>query len=544
MKSKSTISKKLFAFLIFCFLNISISFAQTFPLANTSCTSKDLEVVLAKLTGGDLCNSCPTATTLTRTLTLGINNTTGSTRGAFAFWGTIEVYSGTTSALISSTTRTGCAGPLAPNSITSLDFGTITYTCGDIIKIINIWMAWTTPGGTCPINPLDISPKCGQIPSITVNGGVNGEFALIDSQCGSDSGAIDLTPTGGTAPYVYLWTASAGGIIPEGQSINQDLTELVPGTYSVRIIDANGCVTYKTRTIIATLPPIAVFANTNNINVACGALTTSFLNYTNSGTAACLISGSVSSTLSSQTPVDVCGGTVTESWTLMDAYGREITTTRVISVSPAALPIMTAPEDITVACGGLPLPSTISFSNELNGTCLINEISNPSTFSTAPNSCGGNVTETWTAIDTCGRTLDSVSRTITVSPTALPIMTAPEDITVACADDVPAMISLTAIDNCCGSITVEGVDATTQGNCDNSFSIVRTWTFFDVCGNSSSAAQTINVFDDIAPVAPEAPASITVACADDVPAMTSLTAIDNCNGSITVEGVDANTTER
>jgi gliding motility-associated-like protein len=114
-------------------------------------------------------------------------------------------------------------------------------------------------------------------------------------------------------------------------------------------------------------------------------------------------------------------------------------------------------------------------------------------------------------------------------------------ITVACAGDVPAMTSLTAIDNCCGANTVEGVDAITQGNCDNSFSIVRTWTFFDVCGNSSSVEQTINVFDDIAPVTPEAPEDITVACAGDVPAMTSLTAIDNCCGAITVEGVDAET---
>ena len=61
MKSKITISKKVFAFLIFSFLSVSAAFSQTFPPANTSCTSGDLELVGATLSGGDLCNSCPTS---------------------------------------------------------------------------------------------------------------------------------------------------------------------------------------------------------------------------------------------------------------------------------------------------------------------------------------------------------------------------------------------------------------------------------------------------------------------------------------------------
>ena len=108
MKSKITISKKLFVFLIFSLLSVSVSLAQSVPPDNTSCTSSDLSVVAAKLTGGDLCNSCATQTVLTRTLTLAINNTTGSTRAAFAFWGTLEIYSGVDGSLISSTTRSGC----------------------------------------------------------------------------------------------------------------------------------------------------------------------------------------------------------------------------------------------------------------------------------------------------------------------------------------------------------------------------------------------------------------------------------------------------
>jgi gliding motility-associated-like protein len=48
---------------------------------------------------------------------------------------------------------------------------------------------------------------------------------------GSD-GSIDLSVSGGTQPYTYAWSNG---------SINEDLSNLVAGTYTVNIIDANGC---------------------------------------------------------------------------------------------------------------------------------------------------------------------------------------------------------------------------------------------------------------------------------------------------------------
>src|SRR5665811_1170987 len=86
---------------------------------------------------------------------------------------------------------------------------------------------------------------------------------------------------------------------------------------------------------------------------------------------------------------------------------------RIITVSPAALPTMSAPAAITVDCGAVPATSTISFSNNLTGGCLISGTSATSTFTATPDACGGTVTETWTATDVCGRTITSVSRIIT-----------------------------------------------------------------------------------------------------------------------------------
>src|SRR5204863_3204731 len=96
----------------------------------------------------------------------------------------------------------------------------------------------------------------------------------------------------------------------------------------------------------------------------------------------------------------------------------------------------------------------------------------------------------------------------------------PADITVSCASDVPAAnnSAVVATDNCVGPVTITHNDIRTTGICDNRFSIARTYTATDACGNASSKTQTITVNDQTAPVITSIPANVTVSCAGDVPA--------------------------
>jgi len=71
-------------------------------------------------------------------------------------------------------------------------------------------------------------------------------------------------------------------------------------------------------------------------------------------------------------------------------------------------------------------------------------------------------------------------------PPAVPA--APADLNLECADDVPPPVTLTAVDNCDGAITVSPTVQVTPGLSLNDFVIVRTWTFTDLCGNSSSVS--------------------------------------------------------
>ncbi|MCX6257832.1 MAG: T9SS type A sorting domain-containing protein, partial [Bacteroidia bacterium] len=62
---------------------------------------------------------------------------------------------------------------------------------------------------------------------------------------GANTGSVDLSVTGGTFPYTYLWS---NGIL------NQDLSGVTAGLYSVTVTDANGCT--ATSSITLTQPTL------------------------------------------------------------------------------------------------------------------------------------------------------------------------------------------------------------------------------------------------------------------------------------------------
>lgn len=71
--------------------------------------------------------------------------------------------------------------------------------------------------------------------------------AVVEVACnGEQTGGVILTPTGGTAPYTYTWSNG---------TFFKDLTNVFPGSYSVDIVDANGC-TFSTSFEIGESTPI------------------------------------------------------------------------------------------------------------------------------------------------------------------------------------------------------------------------------------------------------------------------------------------------
>jgi len=79
--------------------------------------------------------------------------------------------------------------------------------------------------------------------------------------CGNANGSITITASGGVGPLQY----SIDGIIFQ---TGNNFTTLTPGTYTVTVKDANGCLTTKTVTIANTNGPQVLTAVI--INAACG----------------------------------------------------------------------------------------------------------------------------------------------------------------------------------------------------------------------------------------------------------------------------------
>ncbi|MFZ9661996.1 MAG: SprB repeat-containing protein, partial [Chitinophagaceae bacterium] len=229
--------------------------AQTYTDFVTSCTSKDLLIQDAEVSGGDACNECANGFPITRNLTLYINNRTSSYRANFKFWATLVIIDPTSKTPNREIPISGCQGPINPNSINKIDFGPLEpFMCGSKLLLKDIILAWTDASklsrNECDnINLSNISPKCGVLPEILVRSGMVVFENVSQGTCSNGKptdAAIDLKVEGGTpgpvVDYRYAWTASNGGEIPAGQKSLQDLSGLKKsGRYSVTITDANNC---------------------------------------------------------------------------------------------------------------------------------------------------------------------------------------------------------------------------------------------------------------------------------------------------------------
>lgn len=77
--------------------------------------------------------------------------------------------------------------------------------------------------------------------------------------CGNTNGTTAVAASGGTAPYVYLWSNS---------STNANLSSLLPGSYTVTVTDANLCVKVQTVNVGNSSAPVISNPIVQNLNCA------------------------------------------------------------------------------------------------------------------------------------------------------------------------------------------------------------------------------------------------------------------------------------
>ena len=81
---------------------------------------------------------------------------------------------------------------------------------------------------------------------------------IVDVSCyDGTNGSVNLTVTGGTAPYTYMWSNGA---------TTEDLSNLAPGTYTVTVTDTNG---FTASTTAVVDEPLELIATATHVNVNC-----------------------------------------------------------------------------------------------------------------------------------------------------------------------------------------------------------------------------------------------------------------------------------
>jgi len=117
------------------------------------------------------------------------------------------------------------------------------------------------PSGTYSVTVMD-SNNCSKSATITITqpaAPLTVSLTGTDVLCFGDStGAVDLSVSGGTQNYTYIWS---------NDSTSQDLINITANTYSVTVTDANNCIATASITIIQPAAPLAT--TISGINVLC-----------------------------------------------------------------------------------------------------------------------------------------------------------------------------------------------------------------------------------------------------------------------------------
>ena len=221
---------------------------------------------------------------------------------------------------------------------------------------------------------------------------------------------------------------------------------------------------------------------------------------------------------------DPCNITITRAWSLVDACGNTAENqVQTITVKDTIRPTYTRPENITIYRDD---NGFVTIDTNTSGTpSSVHDNCTPAPTVTyrdeePVNDCEGSYhfNRVWRVVDACGNmSLSDSVQLIMVSDTIKPTFMTPLDTTIFTDDscNYDASISVTGEptevhDNCSRNIEPTYSDTITNGTCQGSYVIFRTWHLEDDCGNAAEdQIQTITVMDNTAPTF-TAPADTTI----------------------------------
>ena len=134
-------------------------------------------------------------------------------------------------------------------------------------------------------------------------------------------------------------------------------------------------------------------------------------------------------------------------------------------------------------------------------------------------------TRIYTATDGCGLT-SAHTQTVVVVDEVAPVLTVPSNATFSCSEG-PTYTAAVASDACDGNIAVtEGEPIIVDGDCPGEYTVHRSFSATDLCGNTSTGAQVIHI-QDLTPPVLAMPADVILPCGSSF-VYPPATATDDC----------------
>ncbi|MES2811244.1 MAG: hypothetical protein V4670_02135, partial [Bacteroidota bacterium] len=324
----------------------------------------------------------------------------------------------------------------------------IQWSCGELLSLKNIFIGWgnSVASNVCNVEDCDLGPKCfkyGIDTNFIVITPIKPDFTSVGT-CPPNNLAqtyvFTSTATGGVLPYVsYKWDITKNGVPISNPSLPDSPFYGSPLTIDFSNYGGAGDYEVVLTIVDSNTPPTTAVGLPKTISVTSCCVPS----------ATCLLSS-----------IDIEGCAIP---------------------SPLTNPSLVFNYN---ACG-----KTVTMTSSDSGDTLI-----------CSDGDGADFTRTYTLFFD-GVSIATCAQSIKVNDTTSPVLpvTLPQNTTVSC-DNVPANSSITANDACAGDITVLGVDSITSTSCASQYTIKRTWSFADACGNLSSHTQTIIVQDSTNPV--------------------------------------------
>lgn len=377
--------------------------------------------------------------------------------------------------------------------------------------------------GTYTVTVTDAN-NCTKTTSVTItqSNSISLNTTQVNVLChGNATGSIDLTPSG-TAPYTYDWS-NDGPESPDNDA--QDLFNLLAGTYTVTVTDANSCTAVASVTIAQPDLPLqwsSIPTNPSNCFVADGAIDLSVSGGTGPYNYDWSNDGPESPDNDPQDLQNLLEGTYTVSIT--DANGCTATEVNTLDYIDVVKPTITCPENANIVAGancssaiGSYTPAFLSDNCSANPTLVQSPVS-----STIVNAANPSQLVTLRATDSAGNS-ESCSFTVTLVDGTAPSITCPADQIVnantACTGTIGAWSPVSVSDNCGGNATVQQSPASSTILSGHDDVETVTLTATDATGNLQECSFTVTLKDVTKP---------SISCPPNV----TLSANANCNSAI------------